>query len=142
MPLFDVKTSFTGDKKLDRMLREFEPKLAKKIIRRTLRKAAKPVLETARQHAPVLTGALKRSLKVRAMKRSRRNKNKYGVRVITGDDFFKGEQFYGAFIEFGTSRIEAKPYLRPAYDNNKTSVRDVFRREIKKEIEQTARGAK
>ena len=87
---------------------------------------------------PVDKGALRRSLKIRALKRSRKNKHTVGVRVVTGEDFFKGEQFYGAFLEFGTALISARPFLRPAHDRNKGTVKSIFQQQIRKIISETA----
>lgn len=139
----------TGIPELDAKLRTIEQRLAKKIYRRSVRKAAKPVLDTARSLAPVESGDLKRSLKIRAMKRSRRNKHQVGVQVVTGKEWFKGDQFYAAFIEFGApghkffgkgeAPLEPKPFLRPAADANKSKVADVFRAEMRRELEEAAR---
>ena len=139
----------TGDKELDKVFALFEPKLRKKIARKAVRKAAKPVRDTAVARVPVRPrgthpkdrppGNLKRSIKVRALKRSRRNKHTVGVQVVTGEGFFKGETFYGAFIEFGTKRITKKPFMRPAHDENKGTVRAVFIREIRPLIDETAK---
>ena len=60
----------------------------------------RPVLAQARQNAPVKTGALKKAIKLRSLKRSRTGR--IGVRVAISEDWFKGnKQFYGAFQEFG-----------------------------------------
>ena len=71
--------SLSGDKKLDRALKAMGPKLTKKILRKAVRRAAKPVLTTARARVPIDEGDLKRSLKIRAMKRSRRNRFRVGL---------------------------------------------------------------
>ncbi|WP_213778877.1 HK97-gp10 family putative phage morphogenesis protein [Caballeronia sp. dw_276] len=34
------------------------------------------------------------------------------------------EAFYGRFLEFGTSKMEAKPFLRPGYDAKKQQAAD------------------
>ena len=129
----------TGVKELDNALRQFEPKLVKKIARKVVRKAAKPVQESAQRRVRVKTGRLKRSIKVRALKRSRKNKHRVGVRVITGEGFFQGSTFYGGFIEYGTKNMRKKPFMRPAMDENHETVRRVFQSEIAALIPQVAR---
>lgn len=62
-------------------LQRLEQKEIKKALRTSLRKSAKEALNLARQAAPVETGALKRTMKVRALKRSR---VRLGVTVQTG----------------------------------------------------------
>jgi HK97 gp10 family phage protein len=144
--------TITGDRTVDRRLKQFGPKLAKKIFSKVIRKAAKPVLETARNAVPVDSGDLRRSLKIRARKRSRRNKNTVGVQVVTGERFFKGELFYGGFLEFGwrtgkrgsdkRTQVQPKPFLRPAYDQNKSTVRNIFQTAMKAQVEQAAKETK
>ena len=88
----------TGFKELDRKLRDFEPKVAKKAVRRASREALRPVHRAAQRNAPFETGLLEQSIKVRAIKRTRKA---IGSQVTTREGFFQGETFYGAFQEFG-----------------------------------------
>ncbi len=119
----------TGDKELDKLLAGLTAKLQKKLSRQATRKAAKDiVLPEAKARVPVDTGDLEDSLTVRAIKRIR---GKIGHMVATRDGFFKGDQFYGGMIEFGTKERQHKSgkqvgqirphefaFLRPAiYDN-------------------------
>ena len=120
----------TGDKELDRLLRGLPLAAQKKLSRKATRKSAKEiVLPEAKSRVPVDTGDLEESLVVKAMRRSR---GRFGHQVQTKDGFYTGDQFYGAFIEFGThervhksgkpvGRIDPSKnfaYLRPAvYDN-------------------------
>lgn len=120
----------TGDKELDRLLRGLPLAAQKKLSRQATRKSAKEiVLPEAKSRVPVDTGDLEESLVVKAMRRSRR---RFGHQVQTKDGFYAGDQFYGAFIEFGTEERQHKSgkpvgridpaknfaYLRPAvYDN-------------------------
>jgi HK97 gp10 family phage protein len=72
-------------------------------MRPALRAGGKPVLAAAKANAPKKSGSLRKSLKLRAGKRSRR-----GIYVVTlllstskDDNLFTGKAFYGAFQEFG-----------------------------------------
>lgn len=134
-----MTVKITGVKELDKAFESFEPKLQKKIGRKAARAAAKPVLESARSHVPIDFGTLHDSLKIKALKRSRKNKHIAGVRVLTGEESFKGETFYGAFIEFGTSTIQGRGFMRLAHDENRENVRQIFVNTIKPLIAETAR---
>src|SRR4051794_37182099 len=80
-------------------LKELEPRLAKKILRRELRKGLKPIQAAVKANAPVRSGKLRKAVILRATKRTR--KNRIGVKVSLGKGaFFVGDQFYGAFQEF------------------------------------------
>lgn len=100
---FEVKVS--GLKELDAALKELPNNVAKKHLRTALRAGAKIVQAEAKRLAPVETGALKKSIKVRARKRSRRGG--VGIIVTTGnkDSLFKGDQFYGGAIEWGWKKV-------------------------------------
>ncbi len=125
-----AKFSITGDKKLDRKLKKLgSPKLIKKVIKKGLRNGSKPIQKEAKRNAPVgKTGQLKKNVKLRAQKRSRKS---IGVNVQVGEGDFKGDQFYAAFIEYGTSKMPARPFMRPAWDKNKDKTKQSILDEIK-----------
>lgn len=126
-----------GAKELEKTLLGLEPKLGKKIIRQAMKKAAKPIHAAARQMAPVVTGALRKSIKIRVMKRK---KHRYGVVIGTAAKWFTGETFYGAFAEFGTKKQPAKPFLRPAFDAYHKDALKIFISEIRKGLAAITKG--
>jgi len=127
----DIKIE--GAKELEKKLLSFEPKLGRKIIRQALRAGAKVIHTAAKANVPVDTGALKQSLKVKAM---RKRRHSYGVMVATSDGWFKGDEFYGAFLEFGTSKMPAKPFVRPAFDAEKDNAEKIIKNQLQQGIEQ------
>lgn len=98
-----------------------------KLENQALRNAAEPVLEDAKANAPVRTGKLKEGLKISSIK------IKEGMKyVLVGVDKSDNSKiFYSKFIEFGTTKMSARPFLGPAYEKN--------RREIIEEIKNTLR---
>lgn len=118
-------------RELDRKLKQLPDKVRKTGGRKATRAAAKIVLEDAKRLVPYDTGLLESSLKVRARKRSRKNKNTVGHAVVTGEGFFKGETFYGGFLELGTKHIDADPYLRPAIYGNQNRIREEWSRVLR-----------
>lgn len=100
----------TGIEEVDKALADLPRGLQAKGARKGTRAAAKVALEMALQLVPVLTGDLERSLKVKAMPRSRRADRKFDVghMILTGDGFFTGEQYYAGFVEFGTKQRQTK----------------------------------
>ena len=94
---------------------------------KALRNAAEPVLKDAKANVPVRTGKLKKGLKVTNVKK------KEGVKYILvgvdrGDN---SEIFYGKFIEFGTSKMSARPFLQPAYEKNKDNIQKTIANTLK-----------
>jgi HK97 gp10 family phage protein len=133
----------TGDKDLDRLLGALPAKMQKKFVRSALRKAGKIVLSKARDAVPVETGALKKGLKLRALKRQ---KYRIGVAVEhptrerlaeLQKDEAKGERirtekgYYPAAVEYGAPHAPARPHLRRGLEESKDSAVATFRQDVK-----------
>lgn len=141
---FDMKLE--GAAELDRKLRELEPKIAKNHLSKSLRAGAKLVLQATKARVPVLTGALKRSLAVRAGKR-KRGRHEKSVHVITdtkkvpelvkiGKD---GKRyFYPAAIEYGERHKGARPFMRPAFESSKMSTLNAIMTTLRNAVEREA----
>lgn len=132
-----AKLTIDGLDEIRRAFKLLPTKVAKKVIRAAIRQSLKPVLATAKDLAPVDTGVLKGNIKLRAAARRRKGSIALEVRVGPGD--FKGDQFYAAFIEYGTVKMPARPFMRPAYEVHKdtakaeaiTLIREGIDRELK-----------
>lgn len=94
-----IRFEVRGGAQLKRHLDQLADVEIKKILRKAMRAGAKVILPAARANAPVgAAGRLRKAIRVRAAKRSR----KYiGMTVTVGKELFKGDEFYGAFQEFG-----------------------------------------
>ena len=104
-----------GADELQKALRGLPPAIAKKAFRKAMRPAMKPVAKSASEAAPKDTGALAQSIKVRAAKRSTKF---IGIDVQIGEGDFKGDTWYGAAQEYGTSKMPPKGFMRRAYDED------------------------
>lgn len=82
---------------------------------RAARSSAELLADTAQQIVPVDTGALRRSIRVR--------------RVAPRQYDVGAGEFYAGFVEFGTIKMAAQPYLRPAIAQRSRSTFDLFERE-------------
>ena len=126
----------TGDRELDAKLKGMPGRMQLKLSRKATRRAARGIiLPDARAMAPVDTGALEKSLVVKAIRRSR---TRIGHSVQTKEGFFQGEQFYGGFQEFGTKTMRADPFLRPALYSNETPIKALFVKAMKESIKEEA----
>lgn len=94
-----VLMSIRGDKAVMKRLKKLEPKIRKQVLNKAAKTAMRPVLTAARNNAPKKTGALRKAIRLRALKRNRRGN--VGARVACSDQWFVGDMFYGAFQEFG-----------------------------------------
>ena len=95
-------------------LTDLPDKVEKKILRRSVRKGANVVKKTAQLYVPVREGKLKKSIKVIGIK-AKPGVIAFKVRP-TGNKKRGVSVFYDRFVEFGTSKMAAQPYMRTAYD--------------------------
>jgi HK97 gp10 family phage protein len=150
-----VTVKVEGLQQLGEAMRELTEKMNKSIMRSAVRASTKPILTAARSKVSVDTGALKESIQIR---RSRRDSHPgyeqwiVGVFKISGGRYANtkanvrsgrvGKEFfidppthYGTFIEYGTVKMSPKPYLRPAFDEQKYKAVEIMKEKIKDGIE-------
>lgn len=125
---FDVKILGNADRRLAKCFKEMKGTVQKKLVRGAMRQAGKGMLDTARSLVPVDTGALKASLKLRALPRSRQ---RFGVRVIVGQGLEDGR---ATFTEWGTRNSPAIPFLRPAFDQNEERAKRAFQSGLREAV--------
>jgi len=82
-------------------IQKLPAKVQNQILTRALRAGAKDVLPTAKQLAPKDTGTLRKSLKVRVLRATRKGVKKLDVTTNKSNNLYTGKTFYGAFQEFG-----------------------------------------
>ncbi len=125
----------TGADELRRKLQGLANKDAKAALRKGCRAGAKVVAAEARKTAPNKTGLLRSSIKVRALKRSRK---RLGYTVVVKLPEGAVQIPYGGFVEFGTKHSRAVAFAKEAA---RESSDEAFRRvteEAAAEIERRA----
>jgi HK97 gp10 family phage protein len=134
-----VKFSFSVDGVEDvvRKLQSLTPKLQAQALRKATREGAKVIQREAKALAPVQTGALRDSIKVKAGKRK---KGRISTLIQVGQGDFKGDTFYGAMVEYGTRRMPARPFMTPAYESKGNAAKNVAVAEIERALERIVRG--
>ena len=119
-----------GAEEISESLKKVEVKTQKKILRKSMRKALKPVQDAAKTNAPSRTGELKKSIKIRSLPRSR---VRFGVQVIAKEPGF--ENWYAKWQEYGTKTgIRPKSYFTKAYANKGEVASKTAQQEILKGI--------
>jgi HK97 gp10 family phage protein len=143
------------DKRLKALAEEFGPKAAASPVRFALRKNAKKLQLSAQQHVHVDTGTLKQNIitsaerkpqdgriemrvTVRAKARAYKSSSRTIRKGLVGLEYqHYGPLFYARFLEFGTSKMPAYPFLRPAWDELKGALPELIRADLAAAIDKT-----
>lgn len=145
------KIEIKGLKELDKQLAKLDNAAAGKALYSALNAAATPMVKTAKQRAAlapephemaygqgyveVKPGLLKSAIRKRRLKRKEYTAIEQGAAI--GIYIGKGTQQklyprYWHFIEYGTSKMPAVPFIRPAFDENKDEAVQIFAKRLKK----------
>lgn len=126
-----------GDVALHRKLKRLERKLQVKHVRASLRQAAKPILQAARSKAPRKTGFLGSAKGLRLTSVRRRDKGLITVAVHASASIYKklGRPFYTLAVEYGTKRMKAQAFLRPAAEAGRSQAVGIYQRELGQRID-------
>lgn len=154
----------SGFRELEAALAELPKATGRNVLKRTLIKAGQPIAERARELVPVQSGQLKSSIMisprikntvgyaeysaamraglgkeaaVRALRDVRRSAKGSFAEMFVGPAVPAG--FYGHLVEFGTSRTQAQPFMRPAWDAMQGRALAIIRAELGNEIIAAAR---
>lgn len=105
-----IKVEISGFAETDAVLSSIRADVADAV-----RKAAEAVAEEARRMCPVDTGALRNSITV--------SSDGSRAEVVAGKD-------YAVFVEFGTYKTAAQPFLVPALLVSEDAIADIIKNEI------------
>jgi len=108
-------------------IRNIDPK-----TREALREVARKVVQDAKALCPVDTGSLQRSIRAEEYPPE---VNIYRIFVVAGGKIInpktRKKVDYAAYVEYGTSRAPAQPFLRPALEQNRPLLREVLMNGLK-----------
>ena len=148
-----VDISMLGDKELQRKLNRLTGPKAKTVVRSAIRKSAKRaqrrmVANLSGNPVGVDSGRLLAAIKgAKVANASSRGTLYYGVPLPTREQLGipkkdrggKKAGYYPVILEYGTSRMAARPWMRPAIDDTADSEKAQIGRDIGKGIERLAR---
>lgn len=137
-----VRVEIRGLAELEQRLRDESKKVAVKTLRSAGKEAGNIWKEAIEQGAPRDTGFLSEHVKV-ATHAKGGDEGKLTVEVgpsravypRKGKDWTKGAAEVGMMREFGTRFQSAKPFMRPAFENTKDKVLDVFVSELRSNLD-------
>jgi HK97 gp10 family phage protein len=138
----NTTVSIKGLQGLEDALSQFAPKLVKKAFKEAMHAADQPIIETAKQLAPVMAvatkdrqpGELRDSIGENITIKRDRVRARVGPRRIKGESN-QSPGAWGLMEEFGSIHNPPQPYLRPAFDARKQEAVDKFADTLRAAIE-------
>lgn len=122
-----------GMDELKAKLTDVLPREARNILRRTTLKIASDVRDKVRQRSPVDTGNLKRSIKSKRDKGTPTNITSSVYVDRSGGKSGKGYHYH--FVEFGTVKMPAQPFIVPTVEEMRPSLSEEYRKEFGAQFE-------
>lgn len=147
-----------GLRELERAMKELPKKMHRRILNASLAAGARLIEREAKERVPILKthtlrrlpGVIRRNIRVRPVRPqdgnnatvivSVRNLSAKQITVFkraTGQKgaFNPNDPFYWRFVEFGTSKMAARPFLRPAFESRKYQAAAEIKSRLAKRIE-------
>ena len=111
-----IEIKVEGIKEVNKALYSYSQQLGDRVVLKALREGAKLVQKDARKRVPRRTGTLRRGITIKNSKihSKRRSNGKLGVYLT-----LKSSAFYGRFLEDGTKYIQARRFIKGAFDSKK-----------------------
>lgn len=133
-------------------LNKLDKKVSTKIARKAARAGALLIRDEAKRRVPVDTGLLKQNIVVKKFRDRGEGNVRYGIGLISskavyrdnkvnrrkgrvGQSYYRDKTFYGHMVEFGTIKMKAKPFLRPAFETQKEKAVDVVKQTLLEELD-------
>jgi HK97 gp10 family phage protein len=116
-----LKAEVEGAEEVVKLLEEMGQK-AGEVLAKAAEAGGRVALSEARRRCPVKTGRLRASL---TLTQGRKTPARANVRIEHGK-----KEYYGKFVELGTRKQPARPFMRPAVDENKQQISEVVTEEI------------
>jgi len=123
-----AKVELTGMDELMKQLYAIGEKIATRGESKALNAGADILQEAISQRAPRLTGKLSENIVKSGIR-----KNQVGVRYIEVGP--SKEVFYGRYLELGTTKMRARPFMDPALEENRTRIHEAMAEILREEIE-------
>lgn len=152
----DISMEVKGLSELNKALKELPDRIAKNVLRGAVNAGAAVIRQEAKANAPVYTGdvaqghpppgTLKKAIsQAQARKLSNQVQQTVHVGVRQGKSAKKTKKgalldaYYWWFVENGTSKMAARPFLRPAFEGKKTeavkAIEEYLAKRIPQEVE-------
>jgi HK97 gp10 family phage protein len=136
-----VTVKVGGLRELGERMKGLSEDMNKRIARAATAAGAVVIRDAAKQKAPVLTGNLRKNIIVKRIPKGESPLTSEHIVTVRKGKLTKKQRaagledaFYGVFVEYGTAKTAAQPFLRPAYDQNKEKAVQAIKDRIAKRL--------
>lgn len=126
--------NITGLDALKKALAQLPKNIGKNVLRGAVNAGATEFKKEAVARAPMDSGVLKKAVYQKQIKEKSSDTQqtfyigvRSGKRSKTTKKGLKLDAFYARFVEFGTSKMAAKPFMRPAFEAKKEAAIEKFK---------------
>ncbi|WP_159990817.1 HK97-gp10 family putative phage morphogenesis protein [Pelistega ratti] len=147
-----MKVRVEGLRELSDRLEKLDKKVAGQVVRKAAIEGSKLIRNEAKNRVPVYLGILKQNIVVKRFRDRGKGNVRYGIGLVSsravyknnkvnrkkgrvGKTYYQGKTVYGHMVEFGTRKMKARPFLRPAFESQKEKAVDVVKNTLKQEID-------
>lgn len=127
-----------GLKELSKALKAFPQNVQNNILNSAVRAGAVTIQKEAKKNVHKRTRKLEKAIVIKKRRPKNKNRLKYQLGIQQGGT---NDAYYGHIVEFGSSKMEALPYMRPALESKAdeviNDVRKKMQQRIDKEIERS-----
>lgn len=136
-----VTVKVEGLRELGERMKGLSEDMNNRIARAATAAGAVVIRDAAKQKAPVRTGNLKKNIIVKRLPKGESSLTSEHIVTVRKGKLTKKQQasglndaFYAQFVEYGTAKMPAQPFLRPAYDQNKEKAVQAIKDRISKRL--------
>lgn len=137
-----VSVKVEGLRELGERMKGLSEAVNNRIARAATAAGAVVIRNAAQAKVPVDTGNLKKNIIVKRLPKGESPLTSEHIVTVRQGKLTKKQRdkgledaYYGKFVEYGTAKMAARPYMRPAFDQNKEKAVEAIQDRIKKRIE-------
>lgn len=133
----DVKFDIRGAKEMDALLKQLGPQVAARVSDQALRAGAQLIVDEAKRLVAVRSGQLRDS--IIAQKDKRPNQDQRTILIGFDKDAPGSPSNRAHLVEFGSSKMAARPFMRPALDSQAGNALDAMGKVLARGLVREAR---
>jgi HK97 gp10 family phage protein len=142
-----VRVQISGLRELGQQMQALRADVAGRIARAATAAGANVVRKAAQQRVPVDTGNLRKNIIIKRLPKDyltsahivTARKGKLTARQTAAG---LTDGYYGKFVEFGTVKMPARPFLGPAFDSTKQEAANAITERLAKRLAKANSGSK